>query len=100
MPTSFIPTRPDEGAIDGDAVTVLDELVRRATRFGSSDIHLEPKRDFLQVRFRIDGEMTEQGKITTEIFPQVISRIKVLSRMDISERRIPQDGQFTLDPSG
>jgi general secretion pathway protein E/type IV pilus assembly protein PilB len=100
MPTSFIPTRPDEGAIDGDAVMVLDELVRRATRFGSSDIHLEPKRDYLQVRFRIDGEMTEQGKITVEIGPQVISRIKVLSRMDISERRVPQDGQFTLDPAG
>jgi general secretion pathway protein E/type IV pilus assembly protein PilB len=100
MPTSFIPTRGDEGAIDGDAVAVLDELVRRATRFGSSDIHLEPKRDYLQVRFRIDGEMTEQGKITVEIGPQVISRIKVLSRMDISERRVPQDGQFTLEPSG
>jgi general secretion pathway protein E/type IV pilus assembly protein PilB len=99
MPTSFIPTRPDEGAIDGDAVSVLDELVRRATRFGSSDIHLEPKRDYLQVRFRIDGEMSEQGRIMPEIFPQVVSRIKVLSRMDISERRTPQDGQFTLEPA-
>jgi general secretion pathway protein E len=100
MPTSFIPSRPDEGPIEGDAVVVLDELVRRATRFGSSDIHLEPKRDHLQVRFRIDGEMTDQGKVTIEIGPQVISRIKVLSRMDISERRVPQDGQFTLEPSG
>jgi len=100
MPTSFIPARPDEGPIEGDAVVVLDELVRRANRFGTSDIHLEPKRDYLQVRFRIDGEMTDQGKVTFEIGPHVISRIKVLARMDISERRMPQDGQFTLEPSG
>jgi general secretion pathway protein E/type IV pilus assembly protein PilB len=100
MPTSFIPARPDEGPIEGDAVVVLDELVRRANRFGTSDIHLEPKRDHLQVRFRIDGEMTDQGKISFEIGPHVISRIKVLARMDISERRMPQDGQFTLEPSG
>jgi general secretion pathway protein E/type IV pilus assembly protein PilB len=72
--------------------------VRRAVRFRSSDIHLEPKRDNLQVRFRIDGAMTEHGVIASEVAGQVISRIKVLSRMDISERRIPQDGQFTLDP--
>src|SRR4051812_26532246 len=100
MPTSFIPSRPDQAPIEGDAVVVLDELVRRAVRYGTSDIHLEPKRDHLQVRFRIDGEMTDQGKIAIEISPHVISRIKVLSRMDISERRIPQDGQFTLEPSG
>ncbi|HKQ70322.1 MAG TPA: GspE/PulE family protein [Polyangiaceae bacterium] len=98
MTNSFVPARPDELPIDGDAVVILDELVRRATRFGSSDIHLEPKRDFMQVRFRIDGTMTEQGVVTAEVAPQVISRIKVLSRMDISERRLPQDGQFTLEP--
>src|SRR5262249_888051 len=69
----------------------------RATRQGSSDIHLEPKRDYLQVRFRVDGAMTEQGRISVDVAPQIVSRIKVLSRMDISERRIPQDGQFTLD---
>jgi general secretion pathway protein E len=98
MSNSFLPAHPADAPIEGDAVTILDELVRRAVRFGSSDIHLEPKRDNLQVRFRIDGAMTEQGVIVSEVAGQVISRIKVLSRMDISERRIPQDGQFTLDP--
>jgi len=80
-----------------DAVAILDELVRRATNLGSSDIHLEPKRDRLQVRFRIDGTMVEQPSIDLDISTQVISRIKVLARMDISERRLPQDGQFTLE---
>jgi general secretion pathway protein E len=98
MSNSFLPSHPGDAPIEGDAVYLLDELVRRAARFGSSDIHLEPKRDNLQVRFRIDGAMTEQGVITSEVAGQVVSRIKVLSRMDISERRIPQDGQFTLEP--
>jgi general secretion pathway protein E/type IV pilus assembly protein PilB len=98
MGNSFLPSNPGDAPIEGDAVVILDELVRRAIRFGSSDIHLEPKRDNLQVRFRVDGGMTEQGVVTPEVAVQVVSRIKVLSRMDISERRIPQDGQFTLEP--
>jgi general secretion pathway protein E len=80
-----------------DAVAILDELVRRAANVGASDIHLEPKRDRMQVRYRVDGTMVEQPSIDLDIAPQVVSRIKVLSRMDISERRLPQDGQFTLD---
>jgi len=99
MPESFRPSRPNDPPFDGDAVTILDELVRRATRFRASDIHLEPKHDNVQVRFRVDGSMTEQGTVTSEVGSQIVSRIKVLARMDISERRIPQDGQFTLDPA-
>jgi general secretion pathway protein E/type IV pilus assembly protein PilB len=81
---------------EGDAVAVLDDLVRAAAGLGASDIHLEPKRDRLQVRFRIDGTMTEQASIPLDLAAQVVSRVKVLARMDISERRLPQDGQFTL----
>jgi general secretion pathway protein E/type IV pilus assembly protein PilB len=93
------PIRHNDTPLEGDAVVILDDLVRRAVRFGASDIHLEPKRDSLQVRFRIDGSMTEQGSVTSDIGGHIVSRIKVLSRMDISERRIPQDGQFSLDPA-
>ena len=82
---------------EGDAVTILDTMVRRAVTVGASDIHIEPKRDRVQVRFRVDGTLVEQPSITLEVAPQVVSRIKVLSRMDISERRLPQDGQFTLE---
>src|SRR5689334_4509234 len=93
------PARPQEAPLEGDAVVILDDLVRRAVRFGASDVHLEPKRDNLAVRFRIDGSMTEQGTVPSDIGGQMVSRIKVLSRMDISARRIPQDGQFSLDPA-
>ncbi|MBI2393606.1 MAG: type II/IV secretion system protein [Deltaproteobacteria bacterium] len=82
---------------DGDAVVVLDDIVRHACNSGASDIHLEPKRDRMQVRFRIDGAMVEHRSITPELGPQVVSRVKVMARMDIAERRLPQDGQMTLE---
>ncbi len=88
------------GSFEGDAVKLLDDLVRRAVTGGASDIHLEPKRERMQVRFRIDGAMVEQASIESETALQVVSRVKVLSRIDISERRLPQDGQLTLDPTG
>ena len=87
----------EQPPFEGDAVRILDEIVRKAASAGASDIHLEPKRDRMQVRIRVDGTMVEQRSIEAETSLQVVSRIKVLSRIDISERRLPQDGQFTLD---
>jgi len=86
--------------LEQGAVIVLDEIVRRAVRAHASDIHLEPKRDRMNVRFRVDGEMIEEQSVPLDIAPEVISRIKVLARMDIAERRVPQDGQLTLSPEG
>ncbi len=86
--------------LEQGAVLVLDEIVRRAIRAKASDIHLEPKRERLNVRFRVDGEMIEEQSVPPDIALEVVSRIKVLARMDIAERRIPQDGQLTLAPEG
>jgi general secretion pathway protein E len=86
--------------LEQGAVIVLDEIIRRAARAHASDIHLEPKRDRMNVRFRVDGEMVEEQSVPLDIAPEVISRIKVLARMDIAERRVPQDGQLTLSPEG
>jgi general secretion pathway protein E/type IV pilus assembly protein PilB len=83
--------------VDGDAVQLLDDLVRLAVRERASDIHLEPKHDQLQVRVRIDGAMVDVQGISAAISPQVVSRVKVLARMDIAERRLPQDGQLALE---
>ena len=80
-----------------DVVVLLDEIVRRATIKGASDIHLEPKRDRMVVRFRIDGAMAEDGSLGADVAAQVVSRVKVLARMDIAERRLPQDGQLTVE---
>jgi general secretion pathway protein E len=86
--------------LEQGAVVVLDEIIRRAVRAHASDIHLEPKRDRMNIRFRVDGEMIEEQAVPLDIAPEVVSRIKVLARMDIAERRVPQDGQLTLSPEG
>jgi general secretion pathway protein E len=82
---------------ESDAVGLLDELVRRAVIKAASDIHLEPKRDRTVIRLRIDGSMIEEAHLQPEAAAQVVSRVKVLARMDIAERRIPQDGQLTVE---
>ena len=89
-----------DDVLEQGAVLVLDEIVRRAIRAKASDIHLEPKRERLNVRFRVDGEMLEEQSVPPDVALEVISRIKVLARMDIAERRVPQDGQLTLAPDG
>jgi type II secretory ATPase GspE/PulE/Tfp pilus assembly ATPase PilB-like protein len=93
-PSSYRPPRDGQ---DLDAVKVLDHLVKRAVAVGASDIHLEPKRKGLRVRFRIDGVMSEQGSLPMELSPALLTRVKVLGRMDMTIRRHPQDGQFTLE---
>jgi general secretion pathway protein E len=88
---------PQNAGAEQDVVVLLDEIVRRATIKGASDIHLEPKRDRMLVRFRIDGSMVEDGSLGADVASQVVSRVKVLARMDIAERRLPQDGQLTVE---
>jgi general secretion pathway protein E/type IV pilus assembly protein PilB len=85
---------------EGDAVGILDQIIRTASTLGASDIHLEPKRERLGVRLRIDGRMVELKSVALDTGVQVVSRVKVLARVDISERRMPQDGQITADLGG
>jgi general secretion pathway protein E/type IV pilus assembly protein PilB len=88
--------------IAGDAVVLVNELVRLAVSQRASDIHLEPKHDMLLVRVRVDGALVDVQPIALSVAPNVISRVKVLAKMDIAERRTPQDGQIAidLDPPG
>lgn len=86
-----------EIARSGSAVKVLDHLVQRAVKMGASDIHLEPKRHRLLVRYRVDGVMVEQGALPADLGPAILTRAKVLGRMDMTIRRLPQDGQFSLE---
>ncbi len=80
-------------AADGAPVTqFVNYLLLDALRSGASDIHLEPREDSLRVRFRIDGLLYDQPSPPRGIETAVISRLKVMARMDIAERRLPQDG--------
>jgi general secretion pathway protein E/type IV pilus assembly protein PilB len=86
--------------ITGDAVVLVNELVRLAVAQRASDIHLEPKHDLMQVRFRVDGSLVDVQPIALAVAPNVVSRVKVLAKMDIAERRLPQDGQVAIDIDG
>jgi general secretion pathway protein E/type IV pilus assembly protein PilB len=86
--------------VTGDAVVLVNELVRLAVAQRASDIHLEPKHDKLQVRLRIDGTLVDVQPVALAVAPNVISRVKVLAKMDIAERRCPQDGQIALEFEG
>jgi general secretion pathway protein E len=86
--------------VTGDAVVLVNELVRLAIAQRASDIHLEPKHDKLQVRLRVDGTLVDVQPLALAISPNVISRVKVLAKMDIAERRLPQDGQIALEFDG
>jgi general secretion pathway protein E/type IV pilus assembly protein PilB len=86
--------------VTGEAVVLVNELVRLAVAQRASDIHLEPKHDLMQVRFRVDGALVDVQPIAQAIAPNVISRVKVLAKMDIAERRMPQDGQIAIELEG
>lgn len=92
------------GKLDADdqhVVNIVDWLLQYAFDQRASDIHLEPRRDMSNVRFRIDGVMHEVYQIPTSVMAAVSSRIKILGRMDVAEKRRPQDGRLkTRTPEG
>lgn len=91
-----------------DEISASDQHVQNAVNLllnyalvnRASDIHIEPKRDHTEVRMRIDGALVETQKMPRAVHGAVISRIKVLARMDISEKRRPQDGRIKAQSEG
>jgi general secretion pathway protein E len=77
-------------------IKLLNMILFQALRMRASDIHLQPYPDRLQVRYRIDGILYDMDSIPKKIQDAVVSRVKVMGRMDIAERRLPQDGRSTL----
>ncbi len=74
----------------------LQKLIATAKDFGSSDIHMEPYEKFCRVRFRLDGKLKEQYTITNTEYPQLVNQIKIQSGLDISQKRLAQDGRITF----
>ena len=82
---------------ESTAIAVVNKLLLEALKQGASDIHLEPYKGRLRVRYRIDGAMVEQPDIDFELAPSVTSRIKILASADIAERRRHQDGRIQFE---
>jgi len=77
-------------------VKIVTTLIHEAIARGASDIHLEPQETYLKLRYRIDGDLQVMAPIPARLLAQIISRIKLLSKMDIAEKRKPLDGRFTV----
>jgi general secretion pathway protein E len=85
---------------DAHIVNAVDYLLQHAYDSRASDIHIEPKREFAQIRFRIDGVLHEIQRVPKLVNLAVTSRLKTMCRMDISEKRRPQDGRITTEHGG
>ncbi|MCQ9205299.1 MAG: Flp pilus assembly complex ATPase component TadA [Omnitrophica bacterium] len=83
-------------AEEAPVVKLVDLLIRQAIEENASDIHLEPHYDKLSLRYRIDGVLYDMPSPATSLYLPIISRVKILSKMDIAEKRLPQDGGFMV----
>ncbi|MDG2478085.1 MAG: GspE/PulE family protein [Phycisphaerales bacterium] len=86
----------EEVAGHGPVVKLVNYIIFTAVQEGASDIHIEPEDHRLRVRYRVDGRLYEKLSPPHRMHPAIASRIKIMSNLDISERRVPQDGDFNV----
>ena len=93
-----IPASADllEAQDDAPVIRLINGLIAEAARSGASDVHIEPFESALVVRMRVDGVMREALRLPARIAPLLVSRVKVMARLDIAEKRVPQDGRIGL----
>ena len=87
-------------ASEAPVIRLVNQIIGRAVETHASDIHIEPFEDRLRVRYRYDGVLHEADSPTVRLAPAIISRIKIMSKLDIAERRLPQDGRIKLAVRG
>src|SRR5436189_5082683 len=87
----------DDGISDAPLVRLVNSVIFQAAEDGASDVHFEPQEDSLLVRFRVDGVLQEVQRVPKRMMPGVLTRLKVLAKLDIAERRKPQDGRIPLN---
>lgn len=96
MDTEEIAATTGDGLDDAPIVRFVNKILLDAIKMGASDIHLEPYEKFFRIRYRIDGMLSQISSPPSSIATRLISRIKVMSKMDIAERRVPQDGRIKM----
>ena len=89
-----------ESEDDAPVIRLINALLTQAVKENASDIHIEPFENRLVVRFRVDGVLREVLQTKRAVAPLVVSRIKVMSQLDIAEKRLPQDGRISLRIAG
>ncbi|TML25638.1 MAG: type II/IV secretion system protein, partial [Actinobacteria bacterium] len=89
-----------EEAADAPVVKLVNSLIAQAVELGASDVHFEPSSGALDVRLRVDGVMVDSTKVPARMAAGVVSRLKIMASLDISERRRPQDGRIGMNVEG
>ena len=83
-------------AEDGPVIKLVNSILGQAVAEGASDIHFDPEESEMRIRFRVDGVLQETARVPKRMVAGVISRIKIMSELDIAEKRVPQDGRVTI----
>ncbi len=103
IPTRYQKVKVAEARVSAEAIAqapvvrAIDLLIKQAVRDRASDIHIEPQNDKLRVRYRIDGILHEVMSLPLSVHPPLLSRVKIMSGLNIAERRRPQDGQIAFN---
>ena len=96
----FAEKKDEEAELEESIIRLLDEIIAGALKERASDIHFETFKERLRIRFRVDGILRDMETFPPETSAPLISRLKVLSNLNIAEKRAPQDGGFTFENSG
>ncbi len=83
--------------IDAPVIKLCDSIIIDAIARGASDIHIEPFAKTVVIRFRVDGKLQKIDELSPQIYPAILARYKIMSELNIAERRIPQDGKISLE---
>jgi type IV pilus assembly protein PilB len=89
-----------ESADDAPVIKLVYSILGQAANEGASDIHFEPGDGEMRVRFRVDGVLSEAARVPKRMVAGVVSRVKIMSELDIAEKRVPQDGRVSLNVEG
>lgn len=89
-----------EIAEDSPIAQTVNLLLEYAIKSNASDIHIEPREEYVQIRYRIDGVLKEVNRLPKNVLGALVSRVKILSNLKIDERRVPQDGRFKIRVGG
>lgn len=95
-----LPVSREDDVINNPAVRLVDSIIKEAIPYRASDIHIEPFEKNVKVRYRIDGDLQTRAEFPIEAYSAICARLKIMSGLNIAERRVPQDGRINLKVGG
>ena len=90
----------ESDVINNPAVRLVDSVIKEAIPYRASDIHIEPFEKIVRVRYRIDGDLQDRAQFPVDAYSAICARLKIMSGLNIAERRVPQDGRINMNIGG